>query len=329
MLGCSHSTYAQHENKDTRRTQFHAHLYKIDNDDQLPDALVVPRDTQPKYSLDRLAAWRCHEAMNPIALSTCAENFMSKERFLLKKLPVLKDKAHDKYGYNRYQFETTDGKQWDAWSTENGCRDPADDSYLQTGYIENGNVELIGPWGPERFNNLSYGHFRYLGWMPYIEKVAADGKVLWANVYLVKTKGEIKDKNEFTVIKNPLLAFGEVVCPKGAQRVGFVTSAALSLNITLTFGSMAIEINTHTGLPKASHKRIRVVPLDEMKQHYKRALAELIDEGVITESDTEISTEANLRQTGVTRALLGKAGEFSERLHDNLIKSYFTNMKGD
>lgn len=302
--------------------QIAPHLFRIYGDRELPRALVVPAGQAPQYSLDKLARWSCSDAMNPQAMPNCGRYFISQKPIPLKQI-TLKEQAKDKYGHTRYAVETTDGQRLDVWTTEFGCNYSLDESKLEVSVIEDRLGDLRSPWGPEPYNNIAYNNILRPGQMPYLKRVAPDGRVLWEYVYLVKTTGHTEDKWENPEVENPLLGFGIVVCPKGGGATGFLTSSVIRQG-TFTFGALALEIDTLTGQPRTKHDRIRVVAAEEVAQQYRQALTELIQEGVITETDTQITTE-QFRSTPPISRYLNKDQEFSERLERNLLKTYFSN----
>lgn len=313
------------QQSDTVQTsrQIAPHLFRIYNDSELPRALVVPAGHTPTYSLENLASWRCDENVNPQALPTCGAYFMSQKRIALKQQAVLKEKAKDVYGHTRYAVETTDGQSLDVWTTEFGCNYSPDGATLERySSIEDRLKDLRSPWGPEPYNNINYNNMLHPGDMRYLQRVAADGRVLWAYAYLVRTTGYTFDKGGYPIVENPLLGFGEVVCPKGSGATGYLTTLNLNGWAKFKFGAMAIEINTLTGQLKAKHPRIRQVPATEMEQQYRRALAELIEEGVIAENDTQLEIE-RFRNVSPPSRFLNKNNEFSERLQRNLLNTYF------
>ena len=318
------SVFAQQADAPKLPRQIAPHLFRMHGVYDLPRALAVPAGQAPEYLLNNLAAWGCTENVNPEGLLTCGEHFISQKRISLKQQATLVEKAKDREGYTRYTVETTDGQHLDIWTTEYGCNYSPDGSKLKGGSIEERLKDLRSPWGPEPYNNIAYNNMLYPGEMPYLQRVAPDGRVLWDYVYLVRTAGYTFDKTGYPQVENPLLGFGEVVCPKGSGATGFLTSTVLAGWVKFTFGAMVIEIDTFTGQPKAKHPRIRVVSAAAVEQHYRRALAELIEEGVITQKDVRISTESYGGVSPPSR-FLSKNDEFSERLQRNLLNTYFTN----
>lgn len=308
--------------------QIAPHLFRIHGDYELPRAIVVPEGEVPQYSLNNLATWRCTESVNPEALPTCGQYFISQRPIALKQQAVVREKAKNAYGHTRYTVQTTDGQRLDVWTTEFGCNYSPDGSRLQVGVIEDRVSDLRSPWGPEPYNNVTYNNLLHPGHLPYLQRVAPNGQVLWAYVYLVKTTGRTEDKGGYPEVEDPLLGFGEVVCPKSGGSTGFLTSTVIRQG-TFTFGAFAMEIDTVTGQPKVKNSRIRVVPAVEVEKHYRRALDELTAEGVITEKDTKITAE-RFRSVSPPSRFLSKDDEFSERLRRNLLTAYFINTtQGD
>jgi hypothetical protein len=326
VMATSLTTHAFAQQADAPKlpTRIAPHLFRVDDFLHLPRALVVPEGQAPEYSLNNLAAWGCDGVTNPGALATCGKYLISQKRIALKRPAVLKEKAGDIYGYTRYAVETVDGQHLDIWTTEFGCNFSPDGSKLRwRDVIEDRLEDLRSPWSPEPYNNIIYNNMLHPGQMPYLQRVASDGRVLWAYVYLVRTIGYAFDKGDYPVVENPLLGFGEVVCPKGSGPTGFLTST-VTRNGEFKFGAMAIAIDTFTGQPKAKHPRIRVVPAAEIEQHYRHALAELIEEGVIREKDTQITTEPFRGVTPPSR-FLSNSNKLSERIERNLLNAYFIN----
>lgn len=316
------SVFAQ-TNAPASPRQIAPHLFHIHGDYELPKALIVPAGQAPDYALERLATSECHIDHDERVLAQCARYFISREPIVIRQL-VLKEKANDSYGHSRYEAALADGRRVDIWTTDYGCNYSPDGSKLRVGVIEDRLKDLRSPWGPEPLNNVEYNNWLHPGTMPYLQRVAADGRVLWAYVYLVPTSGYTTDKWDNPVVENPLLGFGEVVCPKGTT-TGFLTSSVIR-NGKFTFGALAVEIDTYTGQPMVKQPRIRVVPAAEVEQHYRLALAELIEEGEITEKDTHITTE-RFRDKLPPSRYLDKDYEFSERLQRNLLKTYFTDIQ--
>ncbi len=303
------NVFAQQTDVPQLPRQIAPHLFRIHGDYNLPRALVVPEGQAPQYSLSNLAEWSCDENVNPEALPTCGRYFISQKPIALKQQAVLKEKASDVYGHTRYTIQTTDGPRLDVWTTEFGCNYSPDGSKLRVGVMEDRVRDLRSPWGPEPYNNIAYNNLLRPRHLTYLQRVTPDGRVLWAYVYLVQTTGHTEDKWENPEVENPVLGFGEVVCPMGGGATGFLTSTVIRQG-TFKFGAMAIEIDTFTGQPKAKHPRIRVVPAAEVEQHYRRALVELIEEGVITEKDTQMETE-RFRSVLPPSRFLSKDDEFS------------------